>query len=292
MSPEGVERRPVDAVATSRANRGWWDGAADDYQAEHGPFLRDAGFVWCPEGLDEADARLLGDVAGRDVLEIGCGAGQCGRWLAGQGARVAAFDLSFRQLQHSRRIDLDHAAGDGSGGALGDDPGDGPGGAGSGPAGRALPVVQADAEALPFADESFDLACSAYGALPFVADATAVLAETRRVLRPGGRFVFSVSHPVRWAFPDDPGPRGLTADRSYFDRSPYVEVGPDGEPSYVEHHRTMADWVDCVTAAGLVLAALTEPEWPPGHDRVWGGWSPLRGRHLPGTAIFTCVRPR
>ncbi|GIH94575.1 class I SAM-dependent methyltransferase [Planobispora siamensis] len=265
MSPEGVGRHKVGATATSRANRGWWDGAADEYQAEHGGFLRDSGFVWCPEGLDEADARLLGDVEGRDLLEIGCGAGQCGRWLAGRGARVAAFDLSFRQLQHSRRIDLD--------------------------LGTPLPVVQADAESLPFADGSFDLACSAYGALPFVADPAAVFAETRRVLRPGGRFVFSVSHPVRWAFPDDPGPRGLTSDRSYFDRAPYVEFDSEGRPSYVEHHRTMADWVGHIVASGLVLTALTEPEWPEGHDRVWGGWSPLRGRHLPGTAIFTCERP-
>ncbi|GHH62995.1 SAM-dependent methyltransferase [Streptosporangium violaceochromogenes] len=265
MDPSGVDRRPVDAAATSRANRGWWDGAADGYQAEHGEFLRDRGFVWCPEGLDEADARLLGDVAGLDVLEIGCGAGQCGRWLADRGARVAAFDLSFRQLQHSRRIDLG--------------------------TGSSLPVVQADAESLPFAGGSFDLACSAFGALPFTADARAVLTEARRVLRPGGRLVFSVSHPVRWAFPDDPGPRGLTADRSYFDRSPYVEIDDDGRPSYVEHHRTLGDWVGHIVAAGLVLRGLTEPEWPGGHEREWGGWSPLRGRHLPGTAIFTCVRP-
>ncbi|MEV4089786.1 hypothetical protein AB0J43_56920, partial [Nonomuraea fuscirosea] len=45
---------------SSRANRGWWDGNADDYQVEHGGFLRDSGFVWGPEGLDEAAAGLLG----------------------------------------------------------------------------------------------------------------------------------------------------------------------------------------------------------------------------------------
>lgn len=182
MTLAGVSRHAVDATVTSRANRGWWDRSSDEYQAEHGEFLRDSGFVWCPEGLDETDARLLGDVAGKDVLEIGCGAGQCGRWLTGRGARVTGFDLSFRQLQHSRRIDLD--------------------------TGSSLPVVQADAESLPFADGSFDLACSAFGALPFVADAGAVLAEARRVLRPGGLLVFSVTHPIRWAFPDDPAPPG------------------------------------------------------------------------------------
>ncbi|ADG87983.1 SAM-dependent methyltransferase [Thermobispora bispora] len=260
-----VMRRPITRAETARANRAWWDGAADDYQREHGEFLRDAGFIWCPEGLDEAEARLLGDVAGRRVLEVGCGAGQCGRWLTGQGATVVGVDLSYRQLQHSRRIDL--------------------------ATGARLPVVQGDAEFLPFRDESFDLACSAYGALPFVADAGAVLREVRRVLKPGGRFVFSVSHPIRWAFPDDPGPRGLTADRSYFDRTPYVECSADGVPTYAEHHRTMGDWVGLIVSAGLVLTGLIEPEWPDGHERIWGGWSPLRGRLIPGTAIFQCLRP-
>ncbi|MGI5270615.1 class I SAM-dependent methyltransferase [Nonomuraea sp. CA-218870] len=249
---------------SSRANRGWWDGNADDYQAEHGPFLRDTGFVWCPEGLDEAEARLLGEVRGRDVLEIGCGAAQCARWLVTEGARVAAFDLSRGQLLHARRINEE--------------------------TGVRVPVVQADAEALPFASESFDVACSAFGALPFVADAAAVFREVRRVLRPGGRFVFSVSHPIRWAFPDDPGPRGLTSDRSYFDRTPYEERDEHGELSYVEHHRTMGDWVSLLAASGLAVTGLVEPEWPQEHERVWGGWSPLRGRQLPGTAIFTCSR--
>ncbi|TXK42046.1 class I SAM-dependent methyltransferase [Nonomuraea sp. C10] len=249
---------------SSRANRGWWDGNADDYQAEHGAFLRDAGFVWCPEGVDEADARLLGEVSGRDVLEIGCGAAQCARWLVTRGARVAAFDLSRGQLLHSRRIDEE--------------------------TGVRVPAVQSDAESLPFAAESFDAACSAYGALPFVADPAAVLREVRRVLRPGGRFVFSVSHPIRWAFPDDPGPRGLTSDRSYFDRSPYEERDEHGALTYAEHHRTMGDWVGLLAASGLAITGLLEPEWPEGHDRVWGGWSPLRGRHLPGTAIFSCAR--
>ncbi|MEO3812398.1 class I SAM-dependent methyltransferase [Sphaerisporangium sp. B11E5] len=258
-------RHAVPDTPSVRANRGWWDAAADEYQAEHGAFLRDAGFIWCPEGLDEADARLLGDVRGRRVLEIGSGAAQCARWLASQGAVVAAFDLSFRQLQHSQRIDDAH--------------------------GSHVPVVQADAGHLPFADVSFDLACSAFGALPFVADARQVLTEVRRVLRPGGRFVFSVSHPIRWAFPDDPGAHGLTSDRSYFDRTPYVEEDEDGVPTYVEHHRTMGDWVAAIVASGLTLTALTEPEWPGTHTRTWGGWSPLRGRHFPGTVIFTCVRP-
>ncbi|MBS2539867.1 SAM-dependent methyltransferase, partial [Catenulispora sp. NF23] len=79
-----VARRHLSDSATIRANRGWWDANADEYQAEHGAFLGDARFVWCPEGLDEAEARLLGtELAGKRVLEVGAGAGQCSRWLAG-----------------------------------------------------------------------------------------------------------------------------------------------------------------------------------------------------------------
>lgn len=262
-----VGRRRAGPAETARANRGWWDAAADDYQDEHGDFLRDAGFIWCPEGLDEADAQLLGptsELVGRRVLEIGCGAAQCARWLASVGARPIAFDLSAGQLRHARSLNAR--------------------------TGVPVPLLQADAHALPFADGSIDIACSAYGALPFVADSAGVLREAHRVLRAGGRFVFSVSHPIRWAMPDDPGQRGLTVTSSYFDRTPYVESDDAGNPTYVEHHRTLGDRVREVVAAGFRLTDLVEPEWPAGHDREWGGWSPLRGNLIPGTAIFVCEK--
>jgi SAM-dependent methyltransferase len=262
--PEAT-RRTAGATESSRASRRWWDGNADDYQREHGVFLGDARFVWGPEGLDEEQAALLGPaegLRGRAVLEIGAGAAQCSRWLAARGARPVALDLSRRQLQHARRIDEE--------------------------AGTGLPLVQADAGFLPFADASFDLACSAYGALPFVADSARVQREVRRVLRPGGRWVFSVTHPLRWAFPDEPGPEGLTASSSYFDRTPYVEQDDRGLAVYVEHHRTLGDRVREITAAGMRLVDLVEPEWPDWNTQEWGGWSPLRGRLLPGTAVFVC----
>ncbi|MEY9937709.1 SAM-dependent methyltransferase [Streptacidiphilus sp. MAP5-52] len=261
-------RRDSDGVESSRANRGWWDRNADEYQVEHGGFLGDARFTWCPEGLDEADAHLLGDPAqlrGQRVLEIGAGAAQCSRWLAAQGALPVALDLSFRQLQHSLRIDEQLEL-------------------------PPVPLVQADAGVLPFADASFDLACSAYGAVPFAADTAQLMREVHRVVRPGGRWVFSVTHPIRWAFPDEPGPEGLTAVSSYFDRTPYVEQDEDGSAVYVEHHRTLGDRVRELAAAGFRLVDLVEPEWPEGLTSEWGGWSPLRGRHIPGTAIFVCLR--
>jgi SAM-dependent methyltransferase len=259
--------RDVPAAAAERSGRLWWDANAADYLDEHGAFLGDDDFCWCPEGLREADAHLLGDVAGRRVLEVGSGAAQCARWLHARGAEVVATDVSGAMLAAGAAVDR------------------------RAPGRAPVPLVQADARRLPFPDASFDVAFTAYGAIPFVPDAERVHAEAARVLRPGGRWVCSVTHPVRWAFPDDPGERGLTADRSYFDRRPYVEQDAAGRVIYAEYHRTLGEHVAQVVAAGLVLDALVEPEWPDGHDRTWGGWSPLRGRHLPGTAILVAHRP-
>ncbi|MCE1178623.1 MAG: class I SAM-dependent methyltransferase [Micrococcales bacterium] len=260
-----VSRRQVGPAETAGGNRAWWDAEAEDYYLEHGAFLGDADFVWGPEGWRESELGLLGDVAGLDVLEIGGGAGQCARWLAGEGARVVSSDLSIGMIRTGLTLNQSMSA--------------------------AVPFVQADACALPFADAGFDLVFTSYGAVPFVADSALLMREAARVLRPGGRFVFATTHPMRWAFPDDPGDHGLRISQSYFDRSPYVEEDGTGGVVYAEHHRTVGDRVREITAAGLVLVDLVEPEWPARNDQIWGGWSPLRGQLIPGTAIFIARRP-
>ena len=152
-----------------------------------------------------------------------------------------------------------------------------------------VPLLQADVAALPLATGSVDLACSAFGGLPFVADVEGALAEVGRVLRPGGRFVASVNHPMRWPFPDSPDPADLRVISSYFDRTPYVETDGEGRTVYVEHHRTVGDWVRAVVGAGLVLDDLVEPEWTPGRTENWGQWSPERGALVPGTLILVAT---
>lgn len=259
-----VGYRDVPDDAGGGAGRRWWDANAAEYLADHREFLGDAGFRWGPEGLTEAEAGLLGDVTGARVLEVGAGAAQCSRWLVGRGARVVATDVSAGMLAQSARLDA--------------------------ATGVRVPAVQADARALPFADGAFDVVFTSFGAVPFVPDAARVHAEAARVLRPGGRWAFAVTHPLRWAFPDDPTARGLTAVRSYFDRRPYVEQAADGAVLYAEYHRTLGDHVRDVVAAGLRLRDVVEPEWPAWNDQVWGGWGPERGRLLPGTAVFVATK--
>lgn len=261
----GVARRELDAAESARASRRWWDADADSYHAEHGGFLGKADFVWCPEGLREADAQLLGrtpSLANKAILEVGAGSAMCSRWLAGHGARPVAFDISMGMLRHSVAAQAE--------------------------TGTTVPLVQADAQRMPFLDGSFDLAFTAFGAVPFVADSEALMREVARVLRPGGRWIFATTHPTRWAFPDSPGPDGLTASMSYFDRSPYVEFDAAGTATYVEHHRTFGDRVREIVAAGFRLVDVIEPEWPEDLTAEWGQWSALRGKILPGTAIYVC----
>ena len=237
--------------SASAANRVFWDSDADSYHATHPEYL--SSFYWCPEMLHEAEAQLLGDVSSATVLELGCGSAPCTQWLQERAEFATGFDLSAGMLSHA-------------------EPG--------------LPLVQADALARPYRDDVFDVVFSAFGALPFIADLDAALAEVYRVLRTGGRFVFSVPHPMRWVFPDDP--TSLTAELSYFDRA-YLEQDSDGELTYAEFHRTVGDWLRALQVrGGFQILNLLEPEWPENLDITWGQWSPERGALFPGTAIFVC----
>ena len=266
-----VARATVSAREAAHANRSWWDANASSYYAEHGSFLGDAELVWGPEGWTESDLHLLGDVSGLDVLEVGAGAAQGSRHLAGLGARVVASDLSAGMLATAVAIDAARA-----------------GAPVAGP--RPVPLVQCDGCVLPFADASFDVVFTAYGVLPFVVGGQRFFDEAARVLRPGGRLVAAEPHPIRWCFPDAPGHEGLTVTIPYWDEEAYTERDPAGRLVYAETHPTLESRVTQIVAAGLRVVELREPRWPQRNPQTWGGWSPLRGEYLPGTVIWVLER--
>ncbi len=249
----------------STANRSWWDSDAEEYHARHPEYLG-AGtahgeFYWCPEMLHESTERLLGsagDLEGKSILELGCGSAPCARWLAhdAPGAFVTGFDISMGMLKHAGTAHNAH-------------------------------LIHADAAQLPYLDNSFDIAFSVFGAVPFIEDSAALMKDIARVIRPGGKFIFSITHPMRWIFLDDPGPAGLTAVTSYFDEGGYIEEDEHtGQLIYAEQHRTMGARITELIDAGFTLNRLIEPSWPEEMTQTWGQWSPLRGQLFPGTAIF------
>lgn len=251
---------PINSEDSARANRKWWDQDAISYHSAHPEYL--TSFYWCPEMLHESQAHLLGDVSSQRVLEIGCGSAPCATWLSqNYDADIYACDISRSMMDLAPE--------------------------------STVHLIQADAHNLPFASQSFDTIFSVFGAIPFVADTAQLMRDIYGLLVPGGRFVMSVTHPMRWIFPDDPTEAGLYVTTSYFDRTPYSEQDPFTEEyTYVEHHRTMGDRIRELIQAGFILDDLIEPEWPQDLQITWGQWSPLRGKFFPGTAIFVAHKPQ
>src|SRR5215831_18617052 len=84
-------------------NQKLWDQQSAHYQKAHGGQLAGSGgAAWGVWQIPEAELRVLGDVRGRDVLELGCGAAQRSIALHRLGARVRGLDVSARQLTHAR----------------------------------------------------------------------------------------------------------------------------------------------------------------------------------------------
>jgi len=176
-------------------------------------------------GEDELD--LLGDVAGLDVLEIGCGTAYLSAALARSGARPMATDLSPAQLATARSCQRRH--------------------------GIAFPLIEANGEELPLRAQSFDLVVSEYGAGPWC-DPARWLPEAARLLRPGGRLVFLTNSVLAaMCVPADAGPAGDRLLRPQRDMNPIAWSGGG-----VEHHPGHGQWISALRAAGFVVDALHE----------------------------------
>lgn len=144
---------------------------------------------------DEADLRLLGDLHGRRVLDIGCGGGHNTVACARAGAEVTGLDLSAAQLAHARQLAARHAVD--------------------------ITWLQADAaQADQVVAPGWGLILAIHS-LPYVQDLSAALTACRRLLAPDGRLVISLDHPLRDCFLDeDDGDLSAFPVRDYFDRSP------------------------------------------------------------------------
>src|SRR5438477_9614086 len=86
-------------------NRAMWEASSDEYQQRHDAALSgENAMSWGLWRIPEAELHILGEVAGKDILELGCGAARWSIALAQRGARPVGLDLSSRQLQHARQL--------------------------------------------------------------------------------------------------------------------------------------------------------------------------------------------
>jgi SAM-dependent methyltransferase len=184
-----------------------------------------------------ATLALLPDLAGKDVLDAGCGPGWYADWLARQGARVVAVDLSHSMVElAAKRL------------------------------GERARVLQGDVKNLRglFWDEAFDLVLSSL-VLHYLDDLSEVFVEWARILRPNGALVFSTHHPIHQASLLEPGylRAGLIEERwGWLDRMMRY------------YRRPLRDLTEPLAAAGFVIERICEPtptealkiEDPKGYD--------------------------
>ena len=145
-------------------NRASW--ARSNAEFAHDQGVRDwqhGNITWGVFGVPESDLNVLPDVAGKDVIELGCGTAYFSSWLARRGARPVGVDITPAQLETARRMQRE--------------------------TGIEFPLLEANAEAVPLPDASFDVALSEYGASIWC-DPYKWIPEAARLLRPGGELVF------------------------------------------------------------------------------------------------------
>ena len=218
-------------------NREAWAGWAEEYipGAERN-WARDE-IAWGILKVPERELRILPDVAGKDVIELGCGTAYVSSWLARLGARVTGVDLTEEQLATARRMQAEH--------------------------GLDFRLIHASAEDVPLPDASFDLAVSEYGASIWC-DPDLWVAEAARLLRPGGELVFLVNGTfLMLTSPDvEPvQPAGTELLRPYFGMRRFEWVD---DPS-VDFHLGYGDWIRVLTGHGFEVERLAELR-NPGHD--------------------------
>jgi SAM-dependent methyltransferase len=191
-----------------------------------------------PDLPTEADLRLLGEVAGKRVVDLGCGRGENAVTIARQGAHTIGIDRAGSALASGRRLaDAYEVRVEWHEGDVAD-----------------LAFLRAD---------SIDLAL-ATGVLAEVEDVDRLLRQVHRVLRAGAPFVFSYDHPMALSVGRDDAPPGslpfgnLEVRQSYFEPGP-IRVSRGGEEMTL-YPRTVAEMFSALHRAGYRVDTILEPE--------------------------------
>jgi SAM-dependent methyltransferase len=185
---------------------------------------------WGIWAIDESELNVLPDVAGLDVVELGCGTAYFSAWLAKRGARPVGVDITPAQLATARRLMTE--------------------------TGIEFPLVEADAAVTGLPSESFDLVLSEYGASIWV-DPYRWIPEAARLLRPDGLLVFLRNSTLVILCSPDEVPASETLQRPQFGMHRFE--WPEGG---VEFHLPHGEWIDVLRANGFEVERLVELQAP------------------------------
>jgi len=217
---------------------------------------------------DEPMLALLGDVAGRRILDVGSGNGYLCRKLSKAGARMTGVEFSDAFFAMARNREEQENLG--------------------------TVYHNASATQMPFlADQSFDKAVSNY-VLMDIRDYQQAVREVHRVLKPGGHFVVVISHPAfasghSWLViaPDTPRQEERTAYMAdlYFERGPYLGVWGNLKP-VLSFHRPMRDYWETFSQAGFAVDGFDEPSISPRGLREVPPWRVRNFTRIAYSCIF------
>jgi ubiquinone/menaquinone biosynthesis C-methylase UbiE len=221
------EKLPDYAVA----NRALWTNANAKYTAGR---ARDSWAAteisWGIWKKPETELRVLPNMKGRDVIELGCGTAYFGAWLKKAGARrVVGVDVTPAQLETARQMNAEFGLG--------------------------LEFIEANAEDVPLPDASFDIAFSEYGASIWC-DALRWIPEAARLLRPGGELIFLRSSDLQLvcSADEDKVSQHLVRPLQGMNRLEWTD--PDG--SSVEFHLSISDMFRLLRRTGFDILDFRE----------------------------------
>jgi len=212
-------------------NRKAWDSYAVDFVEPGERAWASMEPTWGIWSVAECDLDALPEVAGKDVVELGCGTAYWSAWLMRRGARVVGIDNSAKQLETALRLQREH--------------------------GLEFPLIHASAEAVPLPSRSFDVALSEYGASIWC-DPHLWIPEAARLLRPGGHLVFLTNSVIAMLTAPDSGP---STDRLVRDQFGMNRFEFPGEAS-VEFHLPHGELIDVLATNGFALERLIELQAP------------------------------
>ncbi|MEK6275914.1 MAG: class I SAM-dependent methyltransferase [Actinomycetota bacterium] len=188
--------------------------------------------TWGMFSVPEPELGVLGDVTGKDVLELGCGTAYFSAWLAKRGAKVTGLDITPAQLETARRCQRE--------------------------TGIEFRLVEASAEDVPLPDASFDLVHSEYGASIWC-DPYRWIPEAARLLRPGGELVFLRNSTLVILCQPDVGRAKERLVRPQFGLH-RIEWPEEGEG--VEFHLGHGEWIRLLRENAFEIEALYELQAP------------------------------